>query len=64
MQHRLSLALIALLFLGGCGPEVSKEDLGTIVTAPTIAGADKPHQMPKLGPPLKQQENKPLLGLP
>ena len=38
--------------LAGCGPELSKNDLGTVVfEVPKVAGADQPYQMPQLGPP-------------
>jgi hypothetical protein len=49
----LSLGLLAFLaaILGGCGPALSKSDLGTVVfEIPKVAGADKPYPMPKLGP--------------
>jgi hypothetical protein len=51
MRTRLALAML-LLFLSGCGPELSKGDLGTVVyELPKVAGADKPYPMPRLGPP-------------
>jgi hypothetical protein len=50
------LALLAVI-LGGCGPELSKSDLGTVVfEVPKVAGADKPYAMPKLGPPDEKNE--------
>ena len=49
--------LIFLAFLAGCGPELSKTDLGTVVyEVPKVAGADEPYQMPQLGPPSKKPE--------
>jgi hypothetical protein len=51
----LWLSGFALLFvvLGGCGPALSQSDLGKVVTdLPQVAGADKPYQIPQLGPPL------------
>jgi hypothetical protein len=36
----------------GCGPNLSKRDLGHVVFEnPKVAGADKPYEMPKLAPP-------------
>ena len=49
--------LMALLLLGGCGPELSKSDLGTVVfEVPKVAGVEEPYQMPQLGPPPKEDE--------
>ena len=51
----LSRLLIASLLLGcpplvGCGPGVSEEDLGTIVTElPQVPGADEPYPLPDFG---------------
>jgi hypothetical protein len=43
---------VVVVVLGGCGRELSKSDLGTVVfEVPKVAGADKPYPMPKLGPP-------------
>jgi hypothetical protein len=45
-----------LAILGGCGPELSQSDLGTVLKeVPQVAGADKPYVMPQLGPPVKQK---------
>ena len=56
MHYRLSLLLV-LLSLGGCGPELSKVDLGTVVfEVPKVAGSDEPYQMPQLGPPVEHKE--------
>ena len=49
---RLSYLVVLLVTLGGCGRELSKTDLGTVVfEIPKVAGADKPYPMPQLGPP-------------
>jgi hypothetical protein len=46
---------IFVVILGGCGRELSKSDLGTVVfDVPKVAGADKPYPMPKLGPPAEK----------
>jgi hypothetical protein len=38
-----------LAVLPGCGPNVSRSDLGTIVyEVPTVAGADEPYKYPDL----------------
>jgi hypothetical protein len=51
MRYRIAL-LVLLVSLGGCGPELSKSDLGTVpFEDPKIPGADKPYEMPQLGPP-------------
>jgi hypothetical protein len=50
---RLSGCVAFLAILGGCGPELSKNDLGTVLSdLPQVAGLDKPYPMPQLGPPL------------
>ena len=50
------LAVLAVI-LGGCGPELSKSDLGTVVfEIPKVAGVNKPYLMPKLGPPDHKDE--------
>jgi hypothetical protein len=50
--------LFPLLSLAGCGPELSRQDLGTVLfDVPKIAGTDKPYQMPKLGTPLPVDED-------
>ena len=39
-------------YLWGCEPSVDKSDLGTVVEElPDVPGADKPFEMPELGPP-------------
>ena len=54
---RLSGFVVLLVVLEGCGPELSKSDLGTVVfEVPKVAGSDKPYAMPELGPPLKQKQ--------
>jgi hypothetical protein len=51
MRYGFGLLMLVVL-LSGCGPELSKSDLGTPVYAlPRVAGADEPYQMPQLGPP-------------
>jgi hypothetical protein len=55
---RFSGLLVFLVILGGCGPELSKSDLGTVVfEVPKIAGADKPYHMPQLDHPTDQKQN-------
>lgn len=53
MRFHLGLLILpALVALGGCGPQLSKSDLGTVVyELPKVAGADEPYAMPELGPP-------------
>ena len=56
MRCRLGI-LIVLTCLAGCGPELSKGDLGTVVfEVPKVAGSDEPYQMPQLGPPVEQKD--------
>lgn len=46
------VALLTLPLLWGCGPNLSSKDYGTVVEGiPQVQGADKPFEMPKLGPP-------------
>jgi hypothetical protein len=51
---RLSFGLMILavsILVVGCGPGISKRDLGHVVfEIPKVAGADKPYEMPKLAP--------------
>jgi hypothetical protein len=62
---RKSLLLMLLTLMAGCGPELSKSDLGTVVyEVPKVAGSEEPYQMPQLGPPLGQQEDSPGQPLP
>lgn len=54
---RLCVFAAFLAILGGCGPELSKNDLGTVVDEePKLAGSDKPYPMPQLGPPIKEKQ--------
>ncbi len=58
-EHVLQVGGLAALLtiLGGCGPALSKSDLGTVVfKVPKVAGTDKPYKMPKLGPPDKKSQ--------
>lgn len=56
VSDALSL-LMLLLSLGGCGPALSKGDLGTVVfEVPKVAGSDEPYLMPQLGPPMERKE--------
>ncbi len=49
--------LILPVTLTGCGPELSKTDLGHVVSEPPkVADPNKPYPMPQLGPPLKPDE--------
>jgi len=49
--------LMLLVFMPGCGPELSKTDLGHVVSEPPkVAEPDVPYPMPSLGPPLKPEE--------
>ncbi len=58
---RISLCLgVVFLAAGvlsaGCGPAVSKSDLGTIVTElPKLKGSEQPFEMKQLGPPKEHQ---------
>jgi len=57
MRLRFSFLLL-LVSLAGCGPELSKVELGTVVfDVPKVAGADEPYQMPELGPPPEHKES-------
>lgn len=64
MRFRFSLLLL-LVSLAGCGPALSKSDLGTVgFEVPKVAGAEKPYPMPQLGPPLEPIEDRHGRGLP
>jgi hypothetical protein len=51
-RYLLGIAVIALVPLfGGCGDKPSSKELGNIVEGvPRVKGADKPFEMPELGP--------------
>lgn len=49
------LVLAAISMFWGCGPNLSSKDFGTVVEGvPKVAGAEKPFDMPELGPPLPE----------
>ena len=58
MRHALLLVAVGLLLAiatSGCGPNVSRSDLGTIVSeVPTVAGADEPYRFPIVPNPQKE----------
>ena len=60
MRQHLIWALAGLTFalgIPGCGPNVSKSDMGTIVyEVPTVAGVEEPYEVPK--PPSSSHETK------
>ncbi len=42
--------LLPLVAISGCGPEVSRSDLGTILDqTPQLPGTDEPYALPKVG---------------
>jgi len=44
--------LLAVAAVGGCGPNLSEEDLGTVVTDMSeVPGADEPYELPELEEP-------------
>ncbi len=48
----LTAVLAVFPSLWGCGPQVSEEELGTVLNElPEVPGADEPFEMPELGPP-------------
>ena len=60
----LMCCAVLMLVSGGCGPNVTTEDLGQIVfEVPEVTGADKPYDMPELGPAPPRSES-PEPGLP
>jgi hypothetical protein len=55
-----SLVAATLLTASGCGPAVSKNDLGEVVfQLPKVAGADEPYVMAQLGPPVEYHDDGP-----
>jgi hypothetical protein len=51
LQACLCLCLAGVLGLGGCGPRLSVDELGTVVDRmPLIPGTERPYEMPQLGP--------------
>jgi hypothetical protein len=58
VRYRIAL-IVLLVSLGGCGPELSKSDLGTVsYEEPKIPGADRPYEMPQLGPPVDAHQDR------
>jgi hypothetical protein len=69
MRHALGWVAVGLLLgiaASGCGPDVSRSDLGTVVyEVPTVAGADEPYQLPELAPPPPgSQSGRPRMPMP
>jgi hypothetical protein len=51
------LTVLSLSWLVGCGPNLSSKEYGTVVEGiPSVAGAEKPYEMPRLGPPPTEEE--------
>jgi len=47
-----------LVFLAGCGPELSENDLGTVVSEmPKVADPEKPYPMPQLALPAERESD-------
>lgn len=64
MRFQFSLLLL-MVSLAGCGPALSKSDLGTVsFEVPKVAGSEKPYLMPQLGPPLEPSKDRHSRGLP
>jgi hypothetical protein len=46
------LATLPIAAMGGCGPEVSRSELGRVLPeVPQVPGAEKPYQFPKSDKP-------------
>jgi hypothetical protein len=59
-MKRFLCLLFLLASLVGCGPQVSREELGTVLKElPKVPGAGQPYEMPELGPPLPPDPNEP-----
>jgi hypothetical protein len=53
------LLLVLSACLGGCSKDYPPEEYGNVVhEVPSVAGAEKPFKMPKLGPPLSEEEKR------
>jgi hypothetical protein len=53
MRYVFAATLLLTLMLPGCGPKLSKTELGTVVfEVPQVTGADKPYEMPELNQPI------------
>ena len=64
MRYRLAV-LVLVVSLGGCGPKLSRADLGTVIfESPKVAGSDQPYQMPQLAPHGEQNAESPGQPLP
>ena len=49
MRYRFCFLLMLLISPAGCGPALSKTDLGTVTfEMPQVPGADTPYRMPEL----------------
>jgi hypothetical protein len=57
MRYQLN-SLVILVSLTGCGPELSKSDLGTVVfEVPKVSGSEEPYKMPANAPPSERDKN-------
>jgi hypothetical protein len=55
----LLFCLLIAFGIAGCGPAISEKDMGTIIyEVPKVEGADKPYEMPELGP-VREQDTRP-----
>lgn len=55
----LLFCLLIAFGIAGCGPVISEKDMGTIIyEVPKVEGADKPYEMPALGPQ-SEEDKKP-----
>lgn len=54
-----SLSLLIAAALPGCGPAVSRDELGTVVfDVPKVEGAEEPYQLPpEAGPPVNDSKH-------
>jgi hypothetical protein len=53
------LLLALSVCLSGCSKDYPPEEYGTVDhEVPSVAGAEKPFEMPKLGPPLSEEDKR------
>ena len=52
------LCLLNIMGISGCGPAISEKEMGTIIyEVPRVEGADKPYEMPELGPVTEEDQS-------
>ena len=58
MKKTTAIALLAVLFLSGCGPSLTPEDLGEVMfRVPEVTNSEREFPLPELPPPTAEPFN-------